>query len=345
MNHASASNQVVYFDHGAYVITDTIQVPKNIRITGEIWPLIMISGSKFQDVNNPKPAFRIGFPGDTGSVEISDLIFETRGPAPGAIMMQWNVAAASKGACGMWDTHFRVGGTAGTLLEQDTCMANVTDHKVFRQECAGSFLMMHITQYASAYLENTWFWLADHELDMAGHNQTTIFNGRGLFVESQGPTWLWGTASEHSVFYNYQFHNAESVFMGAIQTETAYYQGAPHALEGGFTPNPTYNDPDFADCTGSSCKKTWGLRIVNSQDIYMYGGGLYSFFDDYQQSCLDTKNCQENMVDIQCSTRVNLYGLVTKATTNMVNVNGQPVVFEKDHTNLFGSTLALFEQV
>ncbi|KAK6386782.1 hypothetical protein LTS17_000044 [Exophiala oligosperma] len=341
---SATPDQIVYFDHGAYVVTDTLQIPKNIKITGEIWPLIMAKGSAFTDVNHPKPVLQVGSPGDTGSVEISDLIFETMGALPGAIMMEWNVAEESQGSCGMWDAHFRIGGTAGTQLQQNTCQANVTGSFQFKPECAGSFLMMHITQQATAYLENVWFWVADHELDIATHNQTDIFNGRGLLVESQGPTWLYGTSSEHSQLYNYQFANAQNVFMGAIQTETAYMQASPNALAGGFTPNAAFSDPTFADCTTDSCKKTWGLRIVDSTDVYMYGGGLYSFFDNYIQTCLDTESCQENMVDIECSSNVNLYGLTTKASTNMINVDGTPEVFEKDHTNLFGQTLLLFQQ-
>ncbi len=40
-------DQIVYFDHGAYLITSTVNVPKNTKITGEIWPLIMASGPAF----------------------------------------------------------------------------------------------------------------------------------------------------------------------------------------------------------------------------------------------------------------------------------------------------------
>ncbi|EXJ83349.1 glucan 1,3-beta-glucosidase [Capronia coronata CBS 617.96] len=340
---AASPDQIVYFDHGAYIVTNTVKVPSNIRITGEIWPLIMAKGDAFTDLSSPKPVFQIGTPGDTGSVEITDLIFETMGALPGAIMMEWNVAEISQGSCGMWDVHFRIGGTAGTLLQQDTCQANVTGSFQFKPECAGSFLMMHITQQASAYLENCWFWVADHELDLSGHNQTDIFNGRGLLVESQGPVWLWGTSSEHSQLYNYQFSNAKDIFMGAIQTETAYMQAAPDALNGGFRPNSTFSDPDFADCTTESCKKTWGLRIVESDNVYMYGAGLYSFFDNYIQTCLDTESCQENMVDIQCSTNVSLFGLTTKASVNMVNVDGTPEAIGQDHLNGFGQTLLLFQ--
>ncbi|KIX04498.1 uncharacterized protein Z518_05368 [Rhinocladiella mackenziei CBS 650.93] len=339
----ATTDQIVYFDHGAYVVTDTVKVPKNIKITGEIWPLIMAQGNAFTDLANPKPVFQVGVPGDSGSVEITDLIFETMGPLPGAIMMEWNVAETSQGSCGMWDVHFRIGGTAGTQLQQDTCQANVTGSFEFKPQCAGSFLMMHITQQASVYLENCWFWVADHELDLPPHNQINIYNGRGLLVESQGPVWLWGTSSEHSQLYNYQFSNAKDVFMGAIQTETAYMQATPNALSGGFPPNPAFSDPDFADCTTDSCKKTWGLRILDSSEIYMYGGGLYSFFDNYIQTCLDTESCQENMVDIQCSSNVSLFGLTTKASTNMVNVDGTPQAFQQDHTNLFGQTLLSFQ--
>ncbi|KAG9769989.1 hypothetical protein HRR80_003403 [Exophiala dermatitidis] len=336
-------DQIIYFDHGAYVVTNTVLVPKNIRITGEIWPLIMAKGSAFTDLNHPKPVFQVGSPGDTGAVEITDLIFETMGALPGAIMMEWNVGETSQGSCGMWDVHFRIGGTAGTLLQDDTCQANVTGSFQFKPQCAGSFLMMHITQQAAAYLENCWFWVADHELDRAPHNQTDIFNGRGLLVESQGPVWLWGTSSEHSQLYNYQFSNAKDIFMGAIQTETAYMQASPDALNGGFPPSPAFTDPTFADCTTESCKKTWGLRIVNSDNVYMYGAGLYSFFDSYIQTCLDTESCQENMVDIQCSNNVSLFGLTTKASVNMVNVDGKPAAVGQDHINGFGQTLVLFE--
>jgi glucan 1,3-beta-glucosidase len=200
-----AQDKVVYFDHGAYVITETVNIPKNVRITGEIWPLIMAAGPFFSDQTNPQPVFRVGMPGDQGAVEISDLIFETLGPRPGAILMEWNVADSTQGACGLWDVHFRVGGTAGTQLQQDTCLGNSTTTTTqgipsaqFVPDCAGSFLMLHITQQATAYVENVWLWVADHELDIATHSEVNIFNGRGMLVESQGPVWLYGTSVEHS---------------------------------------------------------------------------------------------------------------------------------------------------
>lgn len=42
-------------------------------------------------------------------------------------------------------------------------------------------------------------------------NQISIYVGRGMLIESQGPSWFVGTGSEHCVFYQYQVNDAKSV--------------------------------------------------------------------------------------------------------------------------------------
>ncbi|KAJ5544399.1 hypothetical protein N7513_006963 [Penicillium frequentans] len=341
---SATSDQVVYFDHGAYVITDTIKIPKDIKITGEIWPMIMAHGSKFADEENPIPAIQVGQKGETGSVEISDLVIMTKGAAPGAILMEWNVAATTQGSAGMWDVHFRIGGAAGSGMQSNTCPKTPHVTTTPKSECMAAFMLLHVTEKASAYLENTWMWTADHELDLAGHAQINVYTGRGILIESKGPVWLWGTASEHHQLYNYQVSNAENVFMGLIQTETPYYQSNPSALTP-FTPQPEkWNDPDFSTCTTASCRKSWGLRVLNSSDTYIYGAGLYSFFENYAQTCLNSEDCQENIVEVDCSD-VHIYGLTTKASVNMVtSSSGKSMVPELPNKSTYGSTIALFEQ-
>ncbi|KAH8815884.1 pectate lyase superfamily protein-domain-containing protein [Xylogone sp. PMI_703] len=341
---SASENDIVYFDHGAYLITSTVKVPKNIKITGEIWPLIMAGGSKsFKDQSNPAPVFQVGQPGDQGSVEMSDLIFETAGPQPGAIMIEWNVAEASQGSAGMWDVHVRIGGSAGTDLQSNTCSKNPTVTAAANPDCEGAFLLLHVTSQATIYLENNWFWVSDHELDLSDHNQINIFNGRGVLVGSeQGPVWMWGTSSEHSVLYNYQIANASNVYMALIQTETPYFQSNPDAT-GPFKSNAAFSDPDFSTCTTSGCKKSWGLRIVDSDDVYVYGAGLYSFFDNYDQTCLATESCQENMLSLENS-NAQIFGLSTKASVNMVTLNGQSAALDADNRNNFCATLALFSE-
>ena len=341
-NSASASD-IVYFDHGAYVITSTVKVPKDIRITGEIWPLIMAKGTAFADQANPTPVFQVGQAGDVGSVEMSDLIFETLGAAPGAILVEWNVAEASQGSSGMWDVHMRIGGSAGTGLQSNTCAKNPTVTAAANTDCEGAFLLLHVTSQATIYLENNWFWVADHELDLADHNQINIFNGRGVLIASdEGPVWMYGTSAEHSVLYNYQIANASNVYMALIQTETPYFQSNPDATTP-FTNNAAYSDPTFSG--SASVNKAWGLRIVDSEDILVYGAGLYSFFDNYDQTCLDTESCQTNMVSIENSGSVNIFGLSTKAAVNMVTVDGTSAALDKDNRNNFCATIAMFQEV
>ncbi|KAL5612692.1 hypothetical protein BROUX41_004219 [Berkeleyomyces rouxiae] len=339
----TTDDQIVYFDHGAYLITDTIEVPKNIRITGEIWPLIMAGGDKsFKDQANPKPLFRVGKPGDVGNVEITELMFETAGAQPGAIMMEWNLESETASKSGLWDTHFRIGGSAGTQLQSDTCKKTPSVTTSVNPDCIGSFMLFHLTESGSAYLENTWFWVADHELDLSDHSQINIYNGRGVLIESTKGAWLWGTSSEHNVMYNYQLSKAKNVFMGLIQTETAYFQGNPSAMEP-FDVNTEYSDPDFEKiCQGDKlCTRTIGLRAIDSSDILIYGAGMYSFFDNYAQTCLKTEDCQRDMVYLENSS-MSMYGLTTKAAINMVLVDNEVVAEQKDNTNVFGSAVALF---
>lgn len=303
----------------------------------------MASGNYFANQNNPQPVFSIGNPGDTGAVEISDIIFSSIGPVPGAIMVQWNLAQSSNGAAGMWDVHFRIGGALGTQMQSNNCLKTPGVTTSPNPACEGAFLLLHVTPTGSLYLENIWAWVADHELDLGGEEQINIYNGRGILIESKaGPVWLWGTSSEHSVLYNYQVSQASNVFMGLIQTETAYMQGNPSALVP-FAPQTAFTDPTFCGCPNTNCTKTWGLRIVDSTHVYAYGAGLYSFFDNYNSGCLADGNCQTNIVDILGSSSIYIWDLTTIASRYMVTLQGQGVVDWDANLDIFGQTILVFE--
>lgn len=339
-----AEDEIAFFPHGAYIITDTIEVPANIKVVGEIWPLLMAGGdANFQDQKNPKPMLRVGKPGDVGNVEISDFMIETKGPQPGAILMEWNVEAAAKGSAGLWDVHFRIGGSSGTELQSDKCSKTPKEETQPNPECIGAFMLMHVTESSSIYMENTWLWVSDHELDRPDFNQINIYNGRGILIESTKGAWLWGTASEHNVLYNYHLQGAQNVYMTVIQTETAYFQGNPDATVP-FETNPDFYDPDWSNCGDSQrCKKTWGLRVFDSSDILFYGGGMYSFFENYTQECLDTEDCQDHMVDI-VNSDIKMYGVNTKASVNIISSNGEGLMTHlPDNESNFCGTLAFFE--
>jgi glucan 1,3-beta-glucosidase len=50
------------------------------------------------------------------------------------------------------------------------------------------------------------------------------------------------------------------------------------------------------------------------------------------------------MVSLESSSGINLYGLSTKAATNMVTVNGQSAALDRDNRDNFCATIAYFKQ-
>lgn len=102
LSQAANLSSVVFFPFGVYVIRDTLRVPVGSRITGQAWSQIMATGPKFEDMKNPHVAVQVGQPGDTGIVEIQDMMFTVSGATAGAILVEWNIHESSKGSAAMW---------------------------------------------------------------------------------------------------------------------------------------------------------------------------------------------------------------------------------------------------
>ncbi|CAK4030875.1 Glucan 1,3-beta-glucosidase [Lecanosticta acicola] len=340
-----AGGEIAFIDHGAYVITDTITVPNGIRMIGEIWPLFMVSAEagKFQDQFNPQAAFLVGQPGDRGDTEIVEILFETRGPVPGAIMMQWNLECTGQISCGVFDSHWRVGGSNGTQLQNYNCIKQPNVAHGADPSCWVSFMLVHIAPSArNVIFSHNWLWVADHELDLDGKDQIDIYNGRGMLIESQGPFWMYGPSNEHSVLYNTQIANAKNIYLSMAQSETAYMQSNPNSLSS-FTPQTAWSDPTFEDCFSARCFKTLGLRIYNSSYVYNYGSGLYSFFENYDSACITTHNCDERRVVIDKSEAVYMYNMNSIAASFLFDVDGTELVPYLNNQGTFADTVAFFE--
>ncbi|KAJ3160489.1 hypothetical protein HDU88_007949 [Geranomyces variabilis] len=335
INLATSGNRVVYVDAGTYLITDTVFIPKGTRIVGESWSQLAASGPAFSDASKPRPMLKVGLPGDSGAIEMQDLLFTTHGATAGAILVEWNIKADQAGSAGMWDCHTRIGGATGTGLESAQCPAK-TDG--INQGCNAGSMMIHITDKASGYFENVWLWVADHDIDdpnldddKNGMTQCSVYVARGWLIESVSPVWLYGTASEHSVFYQYNFHKAENVLAAMIQTESPYYQPTP-TPPAPFSPGIAgqyASDPDYAGCTAGTagCDAAWAVIIRQSKDIVINGAGLYSWFTSYDQSsCVDKSNCQLALVYMERNYGgVVLRNLVTIGALTMVAVDGTEV--------------------
>ncbi|KAH8647988.1 pectate lyase superfamily protein-domain-containing protein, partial [Xylariales sp. PMI_506] len=312
----------VFLPGGVYIVTDTVKVSPGMYIVGEAWSQIMAYGDNFADMNNPRVMLQVGQPGDIGTVELQDLLFTVKGPTAGAILVEWNIEASSPGAAAMWDCHFRVGGAVGSNLQATNCPKLSGS---VNSDCIAASMLLHVTSWGSAYLENVWGWVADHDIDTSDGTQIDIYVARGALIESTSATWMYGTAMEHSVLYQYQVYGAQTLFMGMIQTESPYYQVSPPAPAPFASAVGLYNgDPDFSECdpTSISCAVAWGLRASMTQDVLVYGAGLYSWFQEYDQGCLAFSDCQDRMVSLGSNSRFFLYNLITVGTVNMVTFPG-----------------------
>ena len=341
LSTAASKGYLVYFPYGVYVITDTLLVPANSRIIGQVWPSIQATGAKFQNEASPHVAVQVGRQGGAvGVVEIQDMLFTVQGKTAGAVLVEWNSKEASnkQGTVGMWDSHFRVGGAKGSNLQSAAC-PKLTG-KV-NANCKAASLMLHLTANSNAYLENVWAWTADHDMDSKAQTQIDIYSGRGILIESN-KAWLWGTASEHNVLYQYQLNKASNIFLGMIQTETPYFQPGP-AAPGPFTPGKFNSDPTFSNCKSGDklCALAWAVRVVNSDNVFLVGAGLYSFFSGYTQGCLATESCQQRGFQIQGSNNTWIYNLGTKAMVELISpLNKSPVLASKYHSGFLSEVMS-----
>ncbi|KAK8092424.1 glucan -beta-glucosidase protein [Apiospora kogelbergensis] len=351
LQNATEANMIAYFPAGIYQVGSTVLVPTGCRIQGSSWSQIRGAGFYFADMHNPKVMVQVGQKGEVGNVEIVEMLFTVAGSTAGAILMEWNVAAASQGSAAMWDSHFRVGGAAGTSLSVADCPSNATIHP----NCFAASMMLHVTQQASGYFENVWAWVADHDNDFSGGDpddvaakQVSVYGARGILVESEGPSWFYGSSSEHSVLYNYQFYNAKNVgplsesIAGHLQTESPYFQPGPVAPQPFAQAKSFAGDPSFDDCTSDLCRVSWGMRVIDSTNVTVHGAGLYSFFNEYKQNCTGTYNCQERILEVQGSNNVAVFNLYTQGVTKIASgINHRlcsgTSIFQND-TNQRGTT-------
>ncbi|KAK9771541.1 putative Pectate lyase superfamily protein-domain-containing protein [Seiridium cardinale] len=351
INSAASAGKVVFIDFGLYRITSPIVIPPGSKIVGEGYPVLMAAGSYWSSITDPKPVIQVGSTsGQAGTVELSDFIVGTQGSTPGAVLIEWNLASPSGSPSGMWDVHTRIGGFAGSQLQVGQCLKDAGSSTVV-SSCIAAYMSMHVTASASGlYMENTWLWTADHDIEDASNTQITIYSGRGLYIESQnGPIWLVGTAVEHHVLYNYQIANSKNIFASELQTETPYFMPTPNALVP-FTVNTALNDPDFSSsCSGVSgnCAASWGLRVLDSSDVLIYGAGHYSFFSSYSTTCSTVdagETCQSRIVSLEGTiSNVNIYNLNTIGSLSMINRDGTSLASWSDNVNTFAANIAVFK--
>jgi glucan 1,3-beta-glucosidase len=89
---------VIFFPAGVYMVKNTVKIPVGSKIIGSGWSQIMGTGSFFQNAASPQVMVQVGNQGDSGIIEISDMLFTVQGPTAGAILMEWNVHELGQGS-------------------------------------------------------------------------------------------------------------------------------------------------------------------------------------------------------------------------------------------------------
>jgi glucan 1,3-beta-glucosidase len=91
----------------------------------------------------------------------------------------------------------------------------------------------------------------------------------------------------------------------------------------------------------------WGLRILSSSNILVYGAGLYSFFSDYSTTCSTFaagQSCQARIASLEGSgiSNVAIYNLATIGAQSMLNRDGAQIAYYNDNVNVFPSVVAVY---
>lgn len=162
---------------------------------------------------------------------------------------------------------------------------------------------------------------------------------------------LYGTASEHAVFYQYNFNKATQLFAGMLQTESPYFQPSPpppapfQAIVGDFPGDPDYTCTAGDDFGG--CDESWGVIIRESANIFVAGAGVYSWFSSYAQDCIDTQQCQKALLLLDSNyANVRIQHLITIGAKYMAVMDGKGIAAEDNlnvDTHPFWSQISILD--
>lgn len=315
---AVAVKKALFVPYGVYFISRTIFVPAGARLYGEVWTRLTATANLTRDAagiaaSDPVPMIQVGRRGDVGVVQMADFMLTQQGPIPHVVLLQWNLGRAANGdnetVSGLWDVHARVGGAAGTEIDNVNCPTTITKANS-NGKCDGAHTLIHFSSGASAYVENMWGWVADHYIDhlpvpnSGTEFQLNVYNGRGMVVDgTQGPLWLYGTAMEHSTYFQYLFSQPNHTMGGVMQTETPYYQP-----EFALVPQDA-TDPPFGVFSGTAEQyDAYGLAVRLSvaetpsasapPPLAIYGTGMYSFFKRWSTAACQTTPCQKLLITV-----------------------------------------------
>jgi hypothetical protein len=103
-------------------------------------------------------------------------------------------------------------------------------------------------------------------------------------------------------------------------------------------------DPDWSDCTKETCEMAWGLRIIDSEGVMLHSAGLYSWFNNYGQTCLKSEDCQQKIMEVRGSKDVSIFNIFSKAVEEIGtgNTNSSSIQLADGNQQGYTSEISLW---
>ncbi|KIJ14806.1 glycoside hydrolase family 55 protein [Paxillus involutus ATCC 200175] len=86
------------------------------------------------------------------------------------------------------------------------------------------------------------------------------------------------------------------------------------------------------------------MYVQSSSDIILFCAGFYTFFRNYDQTCLATNTCQTQIFDMDSdsASSVTVYSLSTVGASYQLSVGLMGVVKEGDNPDVFQETVTVW---
>ena len=119
----------------------------------------------------------------------------------------------------------------------------------------------------------------------------------------------------------------------------------PDAKSQPYGRSDTYSDPNYASACPSGICDAYGLRILNSTEVFIYGGGLYSFYQNYDVSCSSStaangyRDCQNRIFSIEGASSVQAFALSEVGAVQMLTIDGVDKALWSDNLSVYPDTI------
>ena len=68
----------------------------------------------------------------------------------------------------------------------------------------------------------------------------------------------------------------------------------------------------------TTCNVAWAVMVQSSENIFINGAGLYSWFQNYDEDCVNTSNCQQRLVNLYNASSLWFNHIITIGSVEVV---------------------------